>query len=405
MRKMFMVLFLLLCTFSGLARAQSDAPFSSLEEFQSALDTVLNAAEADRVEQLDALWNRLLANQQVPMAFDDGTVVFLYRGEAETVEWRGDFNFWNEAPESFGEQQGDTDLWLMTDGFPPDARLDYKIVLDGSVWLLDPYNPFQQMGGFGPNSELRMPEYEPSPYVDYRDDIEHGTLTGLQTIASTNMGYAINYRVYRPSNYSELHDLPVIYATDGQEYADDAMGSMVIVLDNMIADGLIEPVMAVFIDPRDPNDRSVNRRESELITNPQYAAFIASELVPLIDVVYDTNPTPEARVMLGTSLGGLNAAYVGLHYSDVFGMLAINSPAFWVAPSIFQEYEDSERLPLNIFMTTGCPWDICEDARRMREIMELQGYPLRFIQVHEGHSWGNWRALLDDMLLYFFAHA
>jgi enterochelin esterase-like enzyme len=180
------------------------------------------------------------------------------------------------------------------------------------------------------------------------------------------------------------------------------MGKTVIVLDNLIAEGLIEPVIMVFIDPRDPEDSTINRREREFLNNPLYGDFLAAELVPLIDELYDTNPTPEARVMLGVSFGGVNAAYVGLNHSDVFGRLAINSPTFSVRPVIFTQFQENDRLPLDIFMTTGCPWDTCGDAQRMRDILEEKEYPLHYIEVHEGHSWGNWPALLDDMLIYFF---
>jgi enterochelin esterase-like enzyme len=396
-RKIFWILIVSLLLFPLIVHAQSESePFTSIEEFQIALEGALID-----VGEFEALWTRLLENQQIPLTIGE-TAIFLYRGEAETVEWYGDFNSWGYTANALGERQGDTDLWMLTQEFPSDARLDYKIVLDGNNWILDPNNPLQQMNAFGPNSEVRMPDYVPSPYVIYRDDIEHGTLTDDQLIDSTNMGYSINYRVYQPVNYSELDDLPVIYVTDGQYYANDEIGSMVIVLDNIIAEGLIKPVMAVFIDPRDPNDSTINRREHEFIVNPLYGDFLATELVPPIDELYDTNPTPEARVILGTSYGGLNAAYVGLRYSDVFGMLAINSPAFWAGPIVYTQFQENERLSLNIFMTTGCPWDICADAQQMRAILEEREYPLRYIEVHEGHSWGNWRALLDDMLIYFF---
>ncbi|MEO8612988.1 MAG: alpha/beta hydrolase-fold protein [Chloroflexota bacterium] len=397
MRKIFWTLIISLLILPLIVHAQEDTkPFTSIEEFQTALAGALSDGG-----EFEALWTRLVDNQQIPLVIGE-TAIFLYRGEAARVEWRGDFSNWKFSVSTQGEQQGDTDLWMLTQEFPSDARLDYKIVIDRDNLILDPNNPLQQMGSFGLNSELRMPDYVPSPYIVYRDDIEHGILTDNQLIDSTSMGYSINYRVYQPVNYSELDNLPVIYATDGQDYANDAMGSMVIVLDNLIAEGLIEPVMMVFIDPRDPEDSTINRREGEFLINPLYGDFLATELVPLIDELYDTNPTPEARVMLGVSFGGVNAAYVGLKHSDVFGWLAINSPTFSVSPVIFKQFQETDRLPLNIFMTTGCPWDTCDDAQRMRDILEEKEYPLHYIEVHEGHSWGNWRALMDDMLIYIF---
>ncbi len=374
-----------------------DNPFTTLEEFQTALDDAIRSGE------IEPFWARVLAGP-VPITFADGTAVFLYRGEANSVEWRGDFNAWESGPDAFGERQGDSDLWVLIRQFPTDARLDYKIVLNGSSWILDPLNPVQQVSGFGPNSVLAMPDYVFPTVVIPRDDIEHGTLSNDMTLASKSLGYTVNVRVYTPAGYRDLDDLPVIYVTDGHEYANPDEGSMIITLDNLIADGTIKPVIAVFIDPRQPGHPDNNRRADELVTNPAYGDFLAFELVPTIDAVYDTDPSPEARAILGTSLGGVNSAYIGLTYSDTFHLIAIQSPALQVATGLIDQYRDSALLPLTIFMSQGTVWDDVQNTRRLRDVLESKGYPLLFMEVSEGHSWGNWRALLDDMLTYFFAY-
>ena len=38
----------------------------------------------------------------------------------------------------------------------------------------------------------------------------------------------------------------------------------------------------------------------------------------------------------------------------------------------------------------------------MKGLLEEKGYPLHYVEVNEGHSWGNGRALIDDPLLFFF---
>ena len=53
-------------------------------------------------------------------------------------------------------------------------------------------------------------------------------------------------------------------------------------------------------------------------------------------------------------------------------------------------------------MTTGTIHDTEASARKMKEILLDKGYRIKYIEVPEGHSWGNWRALLDDILEYFF---
>ena len=38
----------------------------------------------------------------------------------------------------------------------------------------------------------------------------------------------------------------------------------------------------------------------------------------------------------------------------------------------------------------------------LRDVLETKGYPLMYIEVNQGHSWGNWRGLLKQPLTYFF---
>ncbi len=352
---------------------------------------------AERDSLLDVFWSWLVDAGQVPYAQGE-QAAFLYRGTAAAVSWAGDFNGWNPAA---GARLGDTDVWMLEQGLPTDARTDYKLILPGNNWILDPANPLQVWSGFGPNSELRMPDYVFPMETVRRDDVAHGTLGPDVRVHSTHLGYDVQYRVYTPTGYEALADLPVLYVTDGHEYAADHLGGMVIVLDNLIADGLIPPVLAVFMDPRNPDNLSENRRGKEYVANPDFLAYVADELVPAIDGVYRTRTTAMGRVILGTSLGGLNAAYFGATRPDVFGNLAIQSPAFWVWTSIYDRYRDEAHRALRIYMSSGTLHD-GDGGPTMAAILAEKGYDFTFHETHEGHSWGQWRGLIDEALIYFF---
>lgn len=93
-------------------------------------------------------------------------------------------------------------------------------------------------------------------------------------LESQPLGYTVSYQVYIPNGYENTDELPVIYVTDGQEYSDDNLGSMVIVLDNLIDKELIKPVMAVFVNPLDPSNPDINRRMDEMGNNEDYLNFL-----------------------------------------------------------------------------------------------------------------------------------
>jgi enterochelin esterase family protein len=325
--------------------------------------------------------------------------MFLYRGAATAMTVAGDFNGWQPAAAP-ARRLGTSDAWVREEVFPRDARLDYKFVLNGANWILDPENPLRQRSGYGDNSELRLPDYEPSPWVVRDPSVPRGALTPA-SLASARLGYIIDYVVYTPAGYAGLADLPVMYVTDGHEYSDPLMGSMVEVLDNLIAAGRLRPVMAVFIDPR---VGGTNLRHEQYILNPDFAWCVAHELVPAVDAAYATDARRAARGILGTSLGGLNAAYFGVRETDTFRLIACQSPAFQAGDGgIGPLYEAAPLLDLDIIMTWGTMHDTADAVAAARVVLDAKGYDYATIVVNEGHSWGNWRALLDDVLLHCWA--
>ncbi len=381
-----------------------DSLFSSFGSFRSRLDS-LSGIEDNNIRDslINVFWDTLTAHKQIPYVTGD-SVAFLYKGtdNSSTVYWPGDFNGWSVSASDYnGSKAGKSNIWVLEKSYPVNARLDYKILVNGS-WIMDPVNPYVQAGGFGPNSELRMPEWVYPEETVYRPWINGGQLSGNILIFSTKLNYNVNYTVYTPAGYDSLSNLPVIYVTDGHEYSNNEMGSMKIVLDNLINDKKIIPVMAVFIDPRDPGQPSNNKRGDEYTMNNDFADFVSDELKEVIDNSYKTNTAPEATAILGTSLGGLNSAYFGAYRHDKFRLIAIQSPALSYYDNLIQIYENSALLPLKIFMSTGTIYDTQNSALKLKEVLDTKGYPLIYTEVPEGHSWGNWRSLLDDLLIYFF---
>jgi enterochelin esterase family protein len=372
--------------------------FPDYDTFLESLVVATTAEKAEREAQIDALWDALRAEGRFPFVHGD-RVAFLYRGEAENLTVVGDFSGWKPGANR-ARRLIPSDVWIQEETLPSDARLDYKFIRNGGEWLMDPENPRQQLGGFGPNSELRMPEYVASPWVARREGVAQGTLEPPRSIQSQQLGYEVSYRVYVPDGYDELEKLPAIYVTDGHEYAHDDMGSMVIVLDNLIAAGRIPPVLAVFIDPRVGGR---NLRGEQYVLREAFAQFVAQELVPQVDGSFRTDARREARAILGTSLGGLNSAWFALRIPETFRLIAMQSPAFHAGDgAITRLYRESPSLDVKMHMSWGTFFDFGDVSKEMVGILQGKGYDLITVTTHEGHSWGQWRALLDDVLIHFW---
>lgn len=229
-----------------------------------------------------------------------------------------------------------------------------------------------------------------------------GVLGDNQRIYSSHLGYALQYRVYRPANITADSNLPTLYVTDGQMYL--SYGNFKGILDDAIGSGEIEPLVVVFVDSRNPDKPDENRRTNEFMCNTKYAGFFASELIPTISREQPVSPSRDDRVILGVSFGGLNAACFGLALSELFSGIAMQSPASGEHLDVVRElYEEREPLPLKIFISVGSRNDNTGAVKRFDKTLEKKGYDVTFVKVRGTHDWKNWTPLLDDVLLTFFA--
>ncbi|HMO84969.1 MAG TPA: alpha/beta hydrolase-fold protein, partial [Lacipirellulaceae bacterium] len=197
-----------------------------------------------------------------------------------------------------------------------------------------------------------------------------------------------------PAGYDpqQSADLPTVYVTDGHEYAADHLGGLMATLDNMIAAGQLQPIVAVFLDPRDPTT-GANRRMSEYVANDQFVRCVADELVPRIDAEYRTLAAPQGRTVLGTSLGGLASAYLGATRPEVFRQVIVQSPASFsaLAPQVLEMFAAQPlAAQLQLFVTAGTIGD-GQGARELTAVLADGGYEYGLLEVNQGHSWGNWR--------------
>jgi enterochelin esterase-like enzyme len=408
------------------AAAQEPAPpdpcvkrvplYKSYADFHAEITAIAATLDPrERAKRLDRFWNRLRSHNQIPFAIGD-RVAFLFRGEANSVEWRGDLNAWGSTFGTSGDvarripgtRVPGTDLWINEqEVLPEDARVDYKVVLNSTnaldgQWILDPANPLVAWSGFGPNSELRMPGYKYPYEAVAREEVPKGALTGPFRIHSAFLNYDLQYMVYLPYGYAGLSNLPTMYVTDGHEYSPDHLGSLKTILDNSIAEGSVEPTIVVFIDARNPDNLCCdNRRMTEYAANPLYLSFVADELVPRIDSAYRTRTDAASRGILGTSMGGLNAAYFGAMRPDTFLNIGAQSAAFWVYPPIYLMYERPPAPGMRIYLTQGTIND-GDGGPRMKERLDRWGYTYVYVERNEGHAWAHWRALLTGMMRYFY---
>src|SRR5262249_25881403 len=135
------------------------------------------------------------------------------------------------------------------------------------------------------------------------------------------------------------------------------------ILDNLIADRKIPPTVAVFIK----NVPRSTARNQELACSPEFADFVAKELICWVHKHYRVSDDPRRAVVCGASLGGLCAAYCGLRHSAVLGNVLSQSGSFPYSPGyvtrfptydvetgwLTRQFAKAPKLPLRFYLEIG----------------------------------------------------
>ncbi|MFV1979527.1 MAG: alpha/beta hydrolase-fold protein [Rhodothermia bacterium] len=368
--------------------------------FSELIQRVNDAPPSEKQNLVDSF---MVAIGSTPLIEENNVVYFLYRGAGNRITVPGDANGWRADAFPMTGVAG-TNLWYREAVFEPDARLDYKITVDGN-WIVDPENPRTVVGGFGPNSELAMPEFEHPDEIDQAPGTPQGSLATIN-ITSNILSNSRVMQVYTPASYNAApaDSFPVIYFHDGSDYTN--LANAKVVLDNLIARERIVPIIAVFVTPVDRNN------EYAFTKTKQYERFVIEEAMPLIDSEFRTMKRPEMRAMSGPSFGGLITTQICYNKPDVFGLCAVISPSYWANDrEVFDMVVDGPVKPIAWYVDWGSyELEIADGATAFVQALEEKGtskgasdgYEVTWNEWHDGHSWGNWRAHMKEFLILFF---
>ena len=353
----------------------------------------LNAAAPETRSAMVDSFMTVQSSKGFPVT-DDSSASFVYRGSvASSIVVTGDQTLWSTSGQVLTNVQP-TDLYYQTRKFESDARIDYKLIKDG-VWILDPLNQHSVSGGLGPNSELAMPAYVQPTEIIANPAIPHGTVSSF-LLSSAYTGNTRTIQVYLPPGYNSTSTLyPSLYIHDGPDYIN--LGSMANILDNLIEAKKIQPLICVYVPPG--SDRAGEYRTSKIT---QFTNLMIKELVPRIDSAYRTDARAEKRGTMGSSDGGHIALYMAVNYSDTFVLVGGQSST--ITDLFRTPIQSGPKVPVKFYLDVGT-YDIVNSSfvfltlnRDFRDLLISKGYDVTYAEYHEGHSWGNWRAHIDDIL-------
>ncbi|HET9704227.1 MAG TPA: alpha/beta hydrolase-fold protein [Vicinamibacterales bacterium] len=348
-------------------------------------------------EQREAALDQFLkAKGATPLVENQTRLVFLAKdqnGQAPRIV--GDFNAWAATPQGYDMAVGRT---TRIEGTPwsylestaySNARLEYVLFYEGHA-AADPLNPRQVEAFAGPRSEVRMPFWVSQPEVDEAGAAPQGELIA-ETLTSRSLGGPRRVWFYLPPGYATAPDMlfPVVYILDGANYVEKMHVPKV--LDHLIANKSIPPVIAVFSEPAD--------RQEEYSRSATWRSFVTTELVPLVDKRFRTFSAPDHRVILGSSLAAYGAVDLAVEYPAMFGLCAAIAPPTQAATLVSNQAKARASVMSIKFFVLGGVYDAMIDgARNLRTTLDDFNAPVSYLEVSEGHNTNTFRAHLDDAL-------
>jgi enterochelin esterase-like enzyme len=215
--------------------------------------------------------------------------------------------------------------------------------------------------------------------------------------------------VYTPHGYQPNDEpYPLLVLFDG----DVVRGPIPFptILDNLIDDGRIPPMVAVLVD-----SLTQEVRNRELPCGAPFLEYLTDELLPWVREQYRITTDPARTIVAGQSHGGQAAAFAGLRRPDVFGNVISQSGSFWWSPDddhehewLTRQYAASERRPVRFYMDTGllergpAPGDgpsLLVANRHFRTILRSKGYEVEYVEFNGAHDYACWRGSLADALI------
>lgn len=255
------------------------------------------------------------------------------------------------------------------------------------------------------HSVVSLPEAPPE--LRHDPDAPRGTLT-RHTLASERLGNTRDVWIHRPAREPVDGTWTVAILLDGRTWHDLPLAPL---LDGLIADGTLPPMLTVMVDSLDQATRT-----RELACHDLFVDFLDTELLPWLGELHPVTGDPGRTLIAGQSLGGLTALYAALRRPGRFGRVLSQSGSYWWPnPAVtggetertVRLVREADALPERVHLSAGLhEWALLGANGRVHEALIERGRELGlpgdfadFTEYNGGHDKACWRADLPHGLI------
>jgi len=422
---------LVACLFCGLFCIQSVSADKLLESPRLAALAIQIKAELPSA--IDEFWHEVSLKgtplvEPIPGDPENALVTFLYPGDKDVnnvVVFIGN-GLWGDIDSNRMVRLLESDIWYKTYKFRRDARFTYSLSVNDSLkslrgmkdtvewlertanWQVDPMNPRRFQIYPRAVSVVELPEALPQPWNAKKPGVPNSSIT-VHKVKSLILKNERTVWVYTPPDYAlEKQKYGMLILFDGPAYKDWV--STPTILDNLISEKRIPPLIAVLVSHPNPWVRN-----TELTCSEAFTRFLGEELMLWIAQKCSVTSDPSRIVVGGSSYGGLGAAYAAFRYPQIFGNVLTQSGAFMYNPPeeaesewLIRQFKASPKLPIRFHIDFGLMEDylVDEDSpsivgtnRHFYEVLRAKDYWVHYQEFNGGHEYINWRGTLSDGLI------
>ncbi len=205
--------------------------------------------------------------------------------------------------------------------------------------------------------------------------------------------------IYTPPGYSKKKKYPVLYLLHGiggdeKEWLNG--GKPQVILDNLYANGKIEPMIVVL-----PNGRAMkdDRATGNIFDSAKVQAFatfekdLLNDLIPFIEKNYPALKNRENRAIAGLSMGGGQTLNFGLGNLDKFAWVGgfSSAPNTKLPQELVPDAEKAKQLLKLLFISCGDADGLMLYSKRTSEYLTKNNVPHIFYVEPGGHDFKVWR--------------
>ncbi|MGQ1945949.1 esterase [Geofilum sp. OHC36d9] len=368
-----------------------------------------------------SLWEG--AEIKSPEIHANQTVTFrLYAPQASQVKLSGDWmpsEGW--IPGSVLMTKKETGIWEFTTQ-PLESNLyGYTFYVDG-LRMNDPSNVYL-IRDVASQTNVFLIEGGQGDYYKIQD-VPHGTVT-RRWYPSPTLGSTRRMTIYTPPGYeNNKKKYPVLYllhGMGGDEEAWIALGRAAQIMDNLIAQGKVQPMLIVMPNGNvsqtaAPGESSQGFVQPTMkLPKTMEGSFEISfkDILQFVDDNYRTVPKKTHRAIAGLSMGGFHALHISRFYPSTFNYIGLFSPAILpdvnATSQVYSNWQETLNNQKNngyelYWIGIGKSDFLYEPVTNYRKILDDKNMPYTYRESEGGHTWNNWRIYLTEFAKLLFVN-